>query len=275
MIGFYFRESNARSQVCQAKLKGLLDERKIEYRDIVDESTFCSCDDIDLLIVFGGDGSVLRASKIGCGEKPIVAINTGNVGFLTSYEEDNIEQLVEDIVNHKLTFIKRRFMQVECDNITYYALNDAVIAKNYAKDPISECIKLSLKINDELVDKYVADGLILSTPTGSTAYAISAGGPIMAPNVNAFVAAPICAHSLHSRPIVYSADCTAVVKILPESKECALYIDGKLEHNILPNTHVKFNNSDKFVKICDNHGKFFSRLSEKLIKWTNNSFQEN
>ena len=73
MIGFYFRESNARSQVCQAKLKGLLDERKIEYRDIVDESTFCSCDDIDLLIVFGGDGSVLRASKIGCGEKKTIS----------------------------------------------------------------------------------------------------------------------------------------------------------------------------------------------------------
>ena len=274
MIGFYFRESNARSYACHDRLKKLLDKSKIEYRNILEPHPSDNYDDIDLLIVFGGDGSVLRASKIANGEKPIIAINTGNVGFLTSYEEDNLEKLVDDIIANNLTFVERNFMQIEYGDKTFYALNDAVITKNYVKDPLSQCVYLSLYIDDEFVDKYVADGLILSTPTGSTAYAISAGGPIMAPNVKAFVAAPICAHSLHSRPIVYSTDCVATVKVLSQSKECALFIDGVLEQDIAPNTKIVFKKSDKRVRICDNSGKFFTRLTEKLIKWTNNSFQE-
>lgn len=270
MIGFYHRDGENRSLNAIQKLKKLFNDHKIEFIDICGEVNLEKLHNLELLIVFGGDGSVLRASKIAKEDIPIVAINTGNVGFLTSYEEDNLDQLVDDICQKKLVFSNRRFMSVIVKGTEYFALNDAVITKNYMIDSASECVKINFEIDDQFVDSYVADGLILSTPTGSTAYAISAGGPIMVPNVNVYVAAPICAHTLHSKPIVYPDNSLAKVVIHKNSKPCALFIDGKYETSLEPDTVVLVKASNKFARICDNTGKFFSRLSQKLNKWSSN-----
>ncbi len=271
MLGFYYSETSKRSLDTLKNLKILLAENKIEYCDLTNCDFSATAKNIDLLVVFGGDGSVLRASKILFGV-PIVAINTGNLGFLTSYEESSVNDFVNDYINGNLVFSRREFMSVRVADREYFALNDGVILKNYSKDNACECVKLSLDIDDQFVDNYVSDGLILSTPTGSTAYAISAGGPIMAPDLNAYVAAPICAHSLHSRPIVFSANSVAVVKVGEKSKDCALYIDGCFKENLAPNSVVTVKQSDKFVKICDNTGKFYSKLSKKLTKWSTKDF---
>ncbi len=274
MIGLYYKEGDVRSQDCILKLKNLLDVNRLKYFDITEDITEDSLSGVNLIVVFGGDGSVLRAAKFARELIPIVAINTGNVGFLTSYEVDNLDRLVSDILEKKLVFVKRKFMSITYLDKEFLALNDAVITKNHAIDSASECVRLSLKIDGQFVDGYVGDGLILSTPTGSTAYAISAGGPIMVPNLNAYVAAPICAHSLHSKPIVYAQESVAEVKISNDSKECALFVDGKMEASLKPNSTVKITASEKFASICDNSGKFFSRLSEKLNKWSNNDLLE-
>lgn len=268
MIGLYYRECDTRSREYVNKLKELLTMRDIQFKDLV-------CDDeqvrlernITLVIVFGGDGSVLRAVKYTDEKIPIVAINTGNVGFLTSYEACNLDLLVNDIINNRLVFKKRQFMSVIVDGNEFLALNDAVVAKNYMLDSASGCVRLDLAIDGQFVDSYLGDGLILSTPLGSTAYAISAGGPIMVPDVDAYVAAPICAHSLHSKPIVYSSRSVAKVSVHPLSKDCVLFVDGKLEASLQPNQVITVTASEKFASICDNSGKFFSRLSEKLNQW--------
>ena len=269
MIGFFFRESNERSVKASEKLKKMLAACGLGYRDLKEE--FCAADnyaDIELLIVFGGDGSVLRASKIALDRIPIVAINTGNVGFLTSYEENDLKTLVDDIVNKNLKFSKRKFMKVTLGDKVFYALNDMTITKNYRIDEASECIKLHFKIDGEFVDTYVSDGLVIATPTGSTAYALSAGGPIMTPKVSAMVATPICAHSLHSRPIVFSDMAKASVTVHKNTKECLLYIDGASVAAMPCGETVYIEQSDICVNICEFAQNFFTKLSTKLNIWS-------
>ncbi|MBP5177443.1 MAG: NAD(+)/NADH kinase [Clostridia bacterium] len=269
MIGFFFRESNARSVAASKKLKKLLSGSGLVHRDLEeDECTVENCADIDLLIVFGGDGSVLRAAKIALSRIPIVAINTGNVGFLTSYEESDLETLVSDIKNDNLKFSKRKLMKVTCGDKTYYALNDVTVTKNYHIDDASECVKLHLKIDGEFVDTYVADGMVIATPTGSTAYALSAGGPIITPRVSAFVATPICAHSLHSRPIVFSEKAKTSVTVDKRTKECVLYIDGAATAPVPCGGTVFVERSDIAVNICEFAQNFFNKLSTKLNIWS-------
>ena len=276
MIGFFFRESNARSVKASERLKQLLNGSGLEHRDLEeDECTVENCADIDLLIVFGGDGSVLRASKIALDRIPIVAINTGNVGFLTSYEESDLDILVENIKNNNLKFSKRKFMKVTLNGMVFYALNDMSIIKNYHIDDASECIKLHFRIDGEFVDTYVADGMVIATPTGSTAYALSAGGPIMTPKVCAMVATPICAHSLHSRPIVFSEMAKTSVTVDKNTKECVLYIDGANVAPIACGETVYVEQGDISVNICEFAQNFFKKLSTKLNIWsTTDSTQE-
>lgn len=268
MIGFYYRENNERSLIASKKLKDLLTKEGFLYRDLSEASTAEECEGIDLLIVFGGDGSVLGATKIALDRFPIIAINTGNLGFLTSYEEDDLNQLVADIKNDNIRYSTRRFMKVKCNGNYYYALNDAVVVKNYLLDSANECIKLHFSIDGESVDTYVADGLIISTPTGSTAYALSAGAPIITPRVDALVAAPICAHTLYSRPIVFASFARPVITVDNDSKECVLYVDGVLKERVACGDSVEIVESDKSVKICDFAEKFFKKLSLKLNKWS-------
>lgn len=273
MLGVYYKKGDKHTEVCLMQFRELLDERKVKYRLLCDGETV-NDKSINIIVVLGGDGSVLRSTKLTDLDIPIVAVNTGNVGFLTSYEPSRFKELLDDIENEKLIFSKRRLMCVSYGEKKFFALNDAVITKNHEIDRVSECIKLNLRIDGQFVDRYVGDGLIFGTPTGSTAYAISAGGPIMVPNVEAYVVAPICAHSLHSRPIVFSLDSLAEVTVSNASKECALFVDGKMVASLPPTSSVKISTSDKFVRICDESGKFFSRLSEKLNQWSNNDLLE-
>lgn len=272
MIGLYYRENNERSLSALKKLKELLSGGGLKYRDVFDVSSATEnsddYSDIDLLIVFGGDGSVLKAAKIALDRFPVVAINTGNVGFLTSYEEHDLKKLVADIKEGNINYSQRRFMLVSCNGNRYYALNDAVIMKDHSVDNACECIKLYFSIDGERVDTYVADGLILSTPTGSTAYALSAGAPIVTPKVNAFVAAPICAHTLHSRPIVFNSESVSEITVAKGSKDCALYVDGTLAERVAASGKVVVERGDKSVRICDFAEKFFDKLSEKLTIWS-------
>ena len=269
MIGFYFRESNERSTAALEKLKKLIAATGMEFCDLIeDKCTAKDCENVDLLIVFGGDGSVLRAVKLALDKIPVIAINTGNVGFLTSYEESDLETLVNDIVNDNIRYSTRRLMKVICNGNVYYALNDAVVVKDYSHDTASECIKLHFSIDGEHVDSYVADGLIVSTPTGSTAYALSAGAPIITPRVDALVAAPICAHTLHSRPIVFASFAKPKITVDRNFKPCVLYVDGALVEKVDQGESVYIEKGDISVKICDFAEKFFEKLSRKLNKWS-------
>ena len=155
----------------------------------------CSDIEADFVFVIGGDGTILRCAKLFSTKAiPVLGLNIGRLGFLSQLTQDDIIPAVEKILNNKFKVEERLMLKSE----NYTALNDFVI-KGISG---SRTGKFCLKINDKFVSEYIADGMIISTPTGSTAYGLSAGGPVLYPMLDAIVLVPICPHTLSARPLV-------------------------------------------------------------------------
>lgn len=225
---------------------------------------------LDLLLVLGGDGTILSVA-CACAEYrvKILGVNFGHMGFLTDYEANQLSQALLLIVNGSYTTIKRSMLKIEYGKKVYTALNEAVIQRCTTGNAFSNTVNLHAEINGSTVDNFSSDGLIISTPTGSTAYSLSAGGSILTPDLNAFIMTPICPHSLHSRPIVFSDSST--VKINQSEKSCTLnlIIDGKVVETITGYDAVTIKKADcftEFISVGDNN--FFDKLLIKLNIWS-------
>lgn len=186
-------------------------------------------DGADAVIILGGDGTMLQAAEP-CGKKgiPVMGINLGKVGFMTEVEVEDTETACRKLLDDDYTVEKRMMMEVSVNHAdgrknTYIALNDAVISK-----PNARMAAMELYANDEQVSEYVADGLIISTPTGSTGYSLSAGGPVADPTLEMFIATPICAHSLSARPMLLSAKKDILLRLTDGGCDSAVVtIDGE------------------------------------------------
>ena len=184
------------SKEVQEELQGLLKAKNIKF-DVLSIDNLKS--GYDFVFVIGGDGTILKAARFYSKyETPIFGINLGRLGFLSQASRDELDFALTQILsgNYK---IEKRMMLKANDNV---ALNDFVIKGDLS----SRTSRFSLKINDKFVCEYLADGIIISTPTGSTAYGMAAGGPILAPDVDAITIVPICPHTFSARPIVVSGD---------------------------------------------------------------------
>ncbi len=192
----------------------------------------------DFVFVIGGDGTILKTARFYAkSQTPIFGINFGRLGFLSQSCEQELDTAVQKILNGKYV-LQDRIMLKSGD---YSALNDFVI-KSCDR---GRTAKFSLKINDKFVCDYLADGIIISTPTGSTAYGLSAGGPVLNPSLNAFVIVPICPHTLTARPIV-----------VPDSEKITVYTDGK---NLLSADGQEFYEFDS--EICIEKSEFNAKLA--------------
>ncbi len=187
------------------------------------------CEPVDCILVLGGDGTLLNtARRVADKAIPILGINMGHLGFLTELEVDALYYGLNQLINGDY-YIEQRMMLLA--NVyrkkkivsTHHALNDLVITKN----AFARLIELETYVNDQYLATYPADGLIISSPTGSTAYSLSAGGPIVAPDVEVIIVTPICPHTLHARPVVISPKNKVRVKIVSRSSEVMLTIDGQ------------------------------------------------
>ncbi len=184
---------------------------------------------VDFVIVLGGDGTLLSvARQVAWYNTPILGVNLGHLGFLTELETDNIYAGLEKIQKGEYVVEKRMMLEANVikDNMiseTFCALNDVVITKG----SFSRIIHLKTYVDNHYVETYLADGLIVSSPTGSTAYSLSAGGPILSPEVNGMVITPISPHSLHSRSIVISSREQVKVEIVGDQNDVMLTIDGQ------------------------------------------------
>lgn len=228
------------------------------YKDIKAEF----CEDIysgtDAVIILGGDGTMLQAAEP-CGKNqiPVMGINLGKVGFMTEVETDDYRSACDKLLSGDFEVENRMMMDISITSqngtSTYLALNDAVIGKQDA------CmIGMEIYANNGKISEYLADGLIISTPTGSTGYSLSAGGPVSDPVLDLFIATPICAHTLSARPMLLSPQKDITLKLNDKGKNTAsLTVDGKERCTI--------NNSDK-IRIRK------SELSLKLIKLGKQSF---
>lgn len=226
--------------------------------------------ELDMLLVLGGDGTILDVvSECALHGVKILGVNCGHLGFLTDFEDNQISDALKLLSEGKFSTFKRDMLEVSYGNNTYYALNEAVIQRSTTGNAFSNTINLRAEIDGSTVDNFIADGLIVSTPTGSTAYSLSAGGAILTPNLEALIMTPICPHSLHSRPIVFSNKST--VKINQSEKDCALnlIVDGKVMETLSGFEAVTVKKSDRtaeFITVTNNN--FFDKLLIKLNIWS-------
>ena len=248
------------------RLKKLLSENGAESKAV---EGCADLDGIDVLFVLGGDGTILNvAAECAKREIKIIGINYGHLGFLTQFEPDKMQSAVELVCGNKYAVEKRTMLEVECDGNTYLALNDAVIQRSTSGHDFSNTVQLRAVIDGSTVDNYLSDGIIISTPTGSTAYSLSAGGSVLTPDINAFIMTPICAHSLHSRPVVFNDN--SVLEIIPSVGRIPIniVIDGKIV-GVIGNSVIKVKKSEHCVSFISRSDKdFFKKLLIKLNIWS-------
>lgn len=222
----------------------------------------------DVVIVLGGDGTFLGVSRILSGtDIPIVGINMGNLGFLTEVTREEALELVDIIAKGAYEVETREMISVKVirenkQYCNYDVLNDVVISRG----KVSRVVDLSLEINDKQISTFKADGLILATPTGSTAYSLSAGGPIVFPALPLTIITPISPHTLTNRPLVVSNKRIIRVRSLTDSTELHLTLDGQISFDLMEGDVVEVTKSKKSVKFIRSPFRdYFSILKTKLM----------
>lgn len=223
----------------------------------------------DLLIVLGGDGTLLAAARlVGKRSVPILPVNLGGLGFLTSVTLDDLYPVLEQAIKGQARYSERvilesRVMRQGKPFHCARALNDAVLNKA----ALARIIDLELRVNGEFVTNYKADGLIVATPTGSTAYSLSAGGPIMYPIVSAFVITPICPHTLTNRPLVIPDNAKIEIGFAAGEAPIYLTLDGQVGVELHANDVVALSAAPERLRLVRPQEKtYFSVLRDKL-KW--------
>jgi NAD+ kinase len=222
---------------------------------------------VSLVIILGGDGSFLAgARRVYDYEIPILGINYGHLGFLSDQGEISMQELAEDIKEQKFIIESRSLIQARLPDHrgNFIALNEIAINRSYK----SNLLYTDLYIDDDLVHSFRADGIVVSTPTGSTAYALSAGGAVMDPNIRAFQIVPIAAHSLSSRPHIISDEQT-IVLMSKDKVEFYIQADGQELVSLPPGSKIEIKKSPKslkLVKLKRNSKNFYSILRDKM-KW--------
>ncbi|MDZ7576719.1 MAG: NAD kinase [Candidatus Nanopelagicales bacterium] len=221
----------------------------------------------ELVIVIGGDGTILRAAQYAVAESiPLLGVNLGHVGFLAEVESDDVEHLVSAVVDRSYRVEERLALKVNLLKgadlkWSTWALNEASIEKASRK----RMIDVVLEIDDRPLSRWGCDGVVVSSPTGSTAYAWSSGGPVVWPAVQALVVAPISAHALFARSLVVAPDSKVAVELLPASPEGVIWCDGRRHHDLEPGSRVEITRADDPLKFARLHeARFTDRLVAKF-----------
>ncbi len=223
---------------------------------------------VDLIVVIGGDGTLLSVTRGALGGTPILGVNMGTLGFLTEHPADHLMEVLHATLEGRVEVVRRERLTVTVENpnkepITRCVLNDAVINKS----ALARMLVLGVHVNGAFVSRFKADGLIVATPTGSTAYNLSAGGPILYPNLEILVVTPICPHALTNRPIVLSLDSTIEIRLESHTEEVWLTLDGQQGFPIGTEDLVTIQACpDPVMLIADPSRSYFQVLHRKL-KW--------
>jgi NAD+ kinase len=228
----------------------------------------------DFIIVLGGDGTLLNiARQSAYYNVPLFGINLGHLGFLTEVEAEEMFPALEKLISGDYEIEKRMMLEatVETDNIQMeksVALNDIGITKG----PFSRIIRMGIYINDDYVDLYSADGVVISSPTGSTAYSLSAGGPIVSPDVKVMIITPICPHILHSRSIVVSHEDVVKIEVCQNNTEVMLTVDGQQGYKLKAGDIVTIRQAQCYTNLVKLKDRSFYQVLRKKIseRWSPN-----
>jgi len=236
-----------------------------EFGDVVDEvadaTTFA--DSADLVLAMGGDGTLLRAARfVGKSGVPILGINLGGLGFLTAVGEESLDEAIESVLAGEYRIEERMVLEAELpDGKKLIALNDIVIWMGESL----RIVEMATYVGEEYVASFSADGIIVSTPTGSTAYSLAAGGPIVYPTFDAMIITPISPHTLGLRPMVFSPDVTFRVKV--ESREASVVADGQEMRQIERDDMVSVHRAEHRLRLVRPLTTTFYRILREKLKW--------
>ncbi|MGQ9836122.1 MAG: NAD(+)/NADH kinase [Thermoanaerobaculaceae bacterium] len=222
---------------------------------------------VDAVLVLGGDGTFLSVTR-GCpASTPVAGVNMGTLGFLTEHPSDAVWQLVDGLLSGDVVCEERQRLRCQLDqgNGTedFLVLNDVVIAKG----ALARILTITVEVGGEFLSHYRADGLILATPTGSTAYNLSAGGPIVHPSLPALTITPICPHTLSNRPLVVPLSSTVTVRVQPGDEDAFLTLDGQYGRPLNWKQVVRVLPKAEPLSIVRPRGLSFFALLHNKLKW--------
>ncbi len=222
----------------------------------------------DIIIVFGGDGTLLSVARlVGDTGVPILGVNLGGLGFITEISRDEVRREIDKVFSGKFGFEERIMLLADVSRgnkkvIQHNAFNDIVLHKS----ALSRMFELELSINNRYVSTFRADGLIVSTPTGSTAYSLSAGGPILYPTLESFLMTPICPHTLASRPIVLP-DTFVLEASIKNGDNIYLTLDGQVGFPLKVRDRIKIRKADYKTKFIVLHDRDYFQILRTKLKW--------
>jgi NAD+ kinase len=221
---------------------------------------------VDLAVVLGGDGTMLRASRLVADQgKPVLGINLGQLGFLAMFAPAESKTALAAALAGRLPRAERMRLQVTftrmgADPVVRFALNDSVLHQG----AMARLIEVNAYADSQLIAAYRADGLIIATPTGSTAYNMAAGGPILVPGLEAMTLTPICAHALTNRPLAVSASSVIRLELGAEARGVILTVDGQWAHSFLPGDRVEMTAAKRPLVMFTSQQSFFDVMRDKL-----------
>jgi NAD+ kinase len=223
---------------------------------------------VDLLVVFGGDGTMLRVAREIAGSRtPILGVNIGGLGFLTAVPSANLPRALKCVWNGEFTFEPRSLIEASgCCNgrwVDRMALNDIVIGRGIA----SRLIELEVSVDGDLLTRYRCDGLIVSSPTGSTAYSLAAGGAVVFPTADVFAITPICPHTLSNRSLILPLKATIEVKVLSPQPTTILSADGEVINELTAGDKITIRRGRRTVRLMHLAGSSFSETLRRKLHW--------
>ena len=258
-IGIIYNNNLKSGDKVARNIKNLFAKKGI-YSEIYDLDNIDK--NVDFAISIGGDGTLLRIARFYSDFSiPVFGINIGHLGFLSQIQSEQIEEAVKEIESSKFRIEERIMLEASISNKKMYALNEIVIKGcTFARTS-----RFNIYINDKFVCEYLADGVIISTPTGSTAYNLSAGGPILYPTLEAITLVPICPHTITARPLVIPS--SEKVSVVAESSELKLHVNADGQNVIDCSEKIIVKKADKkahLMLLKSQNSEFYSILRQKL-----------
>jgi NAD+ kinase len=222
---------------------------------------------IDFALSVGGDGTFLTtASLVGHLDIPILGINCGHLGYLAEVQTEEIDAVLDQLITNNYTIEQRRMLEVTCQQegkiVSPFALNEVAILKS----GLSSMITVDVTLNGEFLHNYKADGLLIATPTGSTAYNLSVGGPLLDPHVNAIILTPVATHSLNIRPLVVLDDSKIDLKISSRNGNYLLSVDGRSQV-LNQDLQLHIERSQRTIKLVRINGQTFMQSLKDKLNW--------
>jgi NAD+ kinase len=287
-VGIVYKRRHERARIEAASLGSWLQERGVETfsEEMGVEESIYGCSEgpstipahVSWVVVLGGDGTLLGAArKVGRYGAPILGVNLGGLGFLTGIPIEHLYPAIDLMVQGRLNtesrgMLETRVLRNGSEVCRFNVLNDVVINKR----TLARIIDLDVFVDKKFLTTFRADGLIIATPTGSTAYNLSAGGPILHPTVESFIVTPICPFSLTNRPIILPDSAAILVRIGKEREESVIVtFDGQVGFELYPGDEVYIYKSEKRIKLLTVPGHSYFEILRTKLRWGGATYNQN